>query len=208
MKSVTFLETAGKSFAVAMFLQYAYEYTGVNAMLCESASRYYTGQALNKYMTRANALVDSYSAETAGNAILNIDAFANNADIQKIRTNQKKFHAMVRATNDAPIIAAYMRKQLPRELSTDDVYNKLIVPQKSDAKLSRDDVDMLIHLVDGAPYVENLNRLEAVPRLIEVFGLIKNKPLVDYFMRNGFEKLKSKSGRWVPTLDVEGLIFE
>ncbi len=89
-----------------------------------------------------------------------------------------------------------------------DVYNKLIVHQKSDAKLSRDDVDMLIHLVDGAPYLENLNRLEAVPRLIEVFGLIKNKPLVDYFMRNGFEKLKSKSGRWVPTLDVEGLIFE
>ena len=205
MKSVTFFETVAKSFVISLFLQYAYEYTGVNAMLCESASRYYTDQALSKYTARANALVDSYSAETAWNSILSIDAFKNDPNIQKIRTNQMKFHAMIRATHDAPIIAAYMQKQLPRELSTDDVYNKLIAPQRSEAKLSWNDVDMLMHLVEGAPYKENLNRLEAVPRLIEVLGLVKNKPLVEHFMNHGFAKLKSKKGRWVPTLDMDGL---
>jgi hypothetical protein len=216
MESISFLEVVGKSFVIAMGLQYAYEYIGVNAMLCESSSRYFTDQALSKYTARANAIVDSASAEEAWKVILSTEAYKNDPNIQAIRANQAKFHAMVRATQDGPIIAKHIQSEMNKgnKPTSQQVYDKLIKPKVDKAKLTPKDVELLMNLVENDSYETNLNRLEAVPRLIEVLGLIENRPILEYFMKNGFQLLKSKSGsKGIPTLDYtplsdKGLITE
>lgn len=199
MQTLGFWEVIAKSFVISMTLNVFYEVGGINAFLCESASRYYTDTALNKYTTRSNAIVDSLSAEAA------LAKISNNPDLLKIRENQKRMHAMVRATVDAPRIVEFIHtykeknKQYP---SADDVYNALFESQKDAAKLTLDDVKLLMNLKQGAPFPENLNRLEAVPRLITVLGMARNKDAVKYFIENGFEDLKSEKGR----LDLEPLL--
>lgn len=203
MQTLGFWEIIAKSFVISMTLNVFYEVGGINAFLCESASRYYTDTALNKYTTRANAIVDSISAEAAM-AEMPLD----NPKLQKIRDNQKRMHAMVRATVDAPRIAEFMHKfeeKNKRFPTPEEVYAKLIEPKRDAAKLTLEEVKLLMNLHPGDPQTDNLNRLEAVPRLIEVLGNAKNAPAVKYFIENGFEKLRSKMQRGGPTLDLTPL---
>jgi hypothetical protein len=202
MQTLGFWEVIAKSFAISMTLNVFYEVGGINAFLCESASRYYTDTALNKYTTRANAIVDSLSAEAA------MTSLPADPSLQKIRDNQKKFHAMVRATVMAPRIAEFMHefhKKNKKYPTSDEVYSKLVEPQRDAAKLTKEDVALLMNLHSKSSPEENLNKLEAVPRLIEVLGMTKNQEAVKYFIKNGFEKLRSKMLRKGPTLDLTPL---
>lgn len=203
MQSLGFWEVIAKSFAISMTLNIFYEVGGINAFLCESASRYYTDTALNKYTTRANAIVDSLSAEAAFAKLP-----TESPELQKIRDNQKRMHAMVRATVDAPRIAEFMHtfeKKNKKYPTPEEVYAELIEPKHDAAKLTQEDIKLLMNLHPGDNQDANLNRLEAVPKLIEVLGTARNAPAVKYFIENGFEKLRSKMQRGGPTLDLTPL---
>lgn len=217
MVSMSFAGTLFKSFAIAMSLQYAYEYVGVNAMLCESASRYYTDQALSKYTTRAHALTDSASIDNAW-AVINNSTAKDDPILKEIQKNQKKFHAMVRSTQDAYKIAQYLQDEIKKgnRPTPEVVYNKFLASKVDKAKLKLRELRLIMNLVDNsyAPgsneynilYDRNANRLEAVPRLIEVMGRINKEKVINHFMKSGFELLKSTGGK-KPTLDTQ-ILFE
>jgi len=199
MASTSFLSIVGKSFVISIGLQFAYEYAGLNAMLAESSMRYAKGSALSKYKSRNEAFVAQVAADECLKMLK--DAHANpqvaKESIEKIEDNLKRFNAIIKATRQAPLIVGMANKGM-----TPDAILKEINKRKE--YITAEDLQVLLHLAPGND-AENIDRLRATPRLLEIIGT--NEKVVRYFMRNGFEKLKSSSGRFnLATMDLSSLL--
>jgi len=185
------------TFGMALAFQYAYEYGGFNAMLAESAMRYAKGSALSKYQSRNGAFVATIAAEEALAAVNE-----NSPDLPKINENLKRFNAMIKATRQSQLIAN-MKIENPN-ISDLEILAKI---NASKEYLNANDLHYLLHLDPNDTDSNNIERLRASSRLIEIMGT--NEPVVRYFMRNGFEKLKPKMARFNnPSLDLPALLEE
>lgn len=195
MGTLDFWKGMGRSFATGMILGYVYEYGGINARFSAEAMRFAKGSTLDKYQTRNEALVAEIAAESY-RAEVEREVRANpacNIKLDEVSANVDKINAMVRSTREQKVIARMFSSP------TDEIMRELTA--KYQTKLTSREVELLKNLDSDAE--NNLSRLNAVSRLVELFGT--NIDLVRYFVRNGFSKLraiKSKNG-W--TIDVKDL---
>lgn len=188
---------AASSFGMALAFQYAYEYAGFNAMLAESAMRYAKGSALSKYQSRNGAFVATIAAEEALAAVNE-----KSPDLDKINENLKRFNAMIKSTRQAQLIAN-MKLANPN-ISEPEILAKINARKEY---LNASDLHYLLHLDPTDTDSNNVERLRASSRLIEIMGT--NEPVIRYFMRNGFEKLKPKMAKFNnPSLDLPVLLEE
>jgi hypothetical protein len=201
IKTSAFWMTMGRSFAFTLFLGYAYEYAGFNAMLAESAMRYAKGSALSKYKTRNEAIIAEI-ANTEWRRAVNeqVDKFADpgcqkaiddaTADLDM---NIKRMNALIHSARELPLI---------QKLLEDGIIDKdliLVKINKRKTYITADDLDLILNL-DPTDPDGNLDRLRAGPRLLEILGL--NTPLIHYFVRNGFNKLKGVKTRHGYSIDM------
>tara|TARA_R110002153_G_scaffold155933_3_gene308043 strand:+ start:1987 stop:2865 length:879 start_codon:yes stop_codon:yes gene_type:complete len=188
-----------RSFGTALAFQYAYEYAGFNSMLAESAMRYAKGSALSKYQSRNQAFVANMAAEAALKLASDPD-YISKLDI--IKANLARFTAMIKATRQAQPIAK-LRMENP-SISEKDIYD---IINKRKEYVTKEDINTLLHLDPSSDDDSNLERLRATTRLVEIMGT--HVKVVEYFMREGFSKLKPKSGRFGnATLDLPELLTD
>jgi hypothetical protein len=174
--------STGKSFLTAFILGYIYEYGGINARFSAEAMRYAKGSTLDKYQTRNEALVAEIAAEEY-RAEVERELRENpkcEIKLEDINVNIDKINAMVRSTRELKVISRMFEKP------TDDIMKELAARYQT--HLTAKDVDCLKNL-DASDPAGNLSRLNAVSRLVELFGT--NVALVRYFVRNGFSKLRA-----------------
>ena len=188
--------SVGKSFLMSMILGYVYEYGGINARFSAEAMRFAKGSTLDKYQTRNEALVAElaaaqYRAEVA-KAVRENPSLG--LDFTEINKNIDRINAMVRATRELKIITRMYDKP------TDEILQ--VLKSRYQTHLTASDIDNLKNLDPSDPG-NNLSRLNAVPRLVELFGT--NEKLVQYFIKNGFSKLRSQKTMTGVTLDIKDL---
>jgi len=200
MSTGEFWMGAATTFGMALAFQYAYEYAGFNAMLAESSMRYAKGSALSKYKSRNEAFVATIAADEALKA-----ASENPSDsekIKKIKDNLNRFNAMIKATRQSQLIVN-MKSANPN-ISKSEILAKINGRKEY---LNASDLDYLLQLDPTDSDPNNVERLRASSRLIEIMGT--NEPVIRYFMQNGFAQLKPKNGRFNnPTLDLPQLLEE
>lgn len=203
MFSWSFLGIIGKSLAICIALQYGYEYAGLNAMLAESSMRYAKGSALSKYKSRNEAFVAQIAADECMKMLRDV-TFQNQENketaISRIEDNLKRFNAMIKTTRQTPLIVELANSGM----RSDEILRNI---NKRKEYITSEDLELLLNLVPNGDDVENLDRLRAAPRLLEIMGT--NEKVVRYFMQNGFDKLKSSNGRFnLATMDLAALLNE
>jgi hypothetical protein len=180
----------GRSFLTSFILCYAYEYSGLNARLSADSMRYAKGSMLNKYETRNAALIAEKTADILAKAVT-----SGGADIGAIKANAEKLRLMARSTREHKLILRGAENKTPIE----DIHRSLATRYQT--QLTPADVTALMNLEDGA--TDNIERLAAVPRLLELLGA--NDALLEYFIKNGFSKLSAAKVKNNWTLDVAAL---
>jgi hypothetical protein len=214
MKTAAFWESLGKSFLTSLILGYIYEYGGINARFSAESMRYAKGSTLDKFQKRNQAVVseiasDKYRDEIdeilkKSRACIGDEAEEKFAHINK---NIDRIRSMVKATRELKVII----RMLEEGKTSAEIYAE-VQRKYSPTHVTEQDVENLINIESGdetSPAeerkLENLSRLKAVPRLVELFGV--NPELIEYFIKEGFSKLagvevKSMNG-W--TVDVAKL---
>lgn len=192
MTTGPYLQSVGKSFLTSLILGFVYEYGGINARFSAESMRYAKGSTLSKYQTRNGALVaeiaaDQYRKEVEREIKENPACMIK---MDKINENIDKCNAMIKSTRELKLISQMFN-------SPDDAIMEKL-KARYQTHLTIDDIKHLKNLDPDDP-ANNLSRLNAVPRLVELFGM--NTELVKYFIRNGFSKLKTSNG----TVDVQQL---
>lgn len=188
--------SVGRSFLTSLILGYVYEYGGINARFSAEAMRFAKGSTLDVYQTSNEALVakltsDQYRAEVLRELQKNPGC---SVDLEKINEHADKLHSMIRATRELKMIARMY------DAPAEEVLKVLTTRYRT--KLTLQDINNLRNL-DPDDKDNNLSRLRAVSRLVELLGT--NTELLEYFMKNGFSKLRSIESKNGPTIDVKQL---
>jgi hypothetical protein len=190
-KTMDFWQNIGKSFAIAVTMAYISEYGGLNNALAEGSIRYARGSALSKFKSRRHAYINEIAYVEAFNSLKS----GKNLDI--IEKNREKLSAVIDATRETPLII-----QLKEEnMSNADILKTI---NKKKEYIDAEQLELMLHLVDSDTPEQNIDRLKAISRLVEILG---NYPaLTKYIINNGFEcvtSTKTKLGMY--TLDMEYL---
>lgn len=196
MGTSEYWKSVGKSFLTSLILGYVYEYGGINARFSAEAMRFAKGATLDKYQTRNEALVATIASAHYRNEVDKAvrENPACGINLSAANINIDKINAMVRATRELKVITRMYNDP------ADVILNEL--KRKYNTHLTVQDINYLKNLDPDDPN-NNLSRLQAVPRLVELFGA--NENLVQYFIKNGFSKIKSVKTMYGPTLDEKQL---
>ena len=189
-----------RSFFQALLLAYIWEYAGINARFSSESMRYAKGTILDKYQRRNEAAIAELAASEWKKILeTNLpDQCREEFDeiIKPIEENYNRLQAMVRSTREQKVII----RMVESGVSSEEILQHL--KERYQTRLTERDIDLLRNLDPSDPD-ENLNRLHAVPRTIEILGF--NEKLIYYLLHNGFTHLRSMPYMNGRTLDTNYL---
>jgi hypothetical protein len=161
------LKTAMTTFIIG----YVYEYGGLNAKFSSDSMRYALGTALDKYQSRNSAHIAEIAAE------IELEMARKNSINEEVIRNADTLRAMARATRELKVITR-MDGETPTAIHE-------ALTKRYKTKLSLRDIELLTNIYPGDK--QNLRRLRAVPRLMELIGA--NRDLLVYFIEHGMAHL-------------------